>query len=101
MNKGKILIVPHHLSNMAGSFVELMKNRGFEPEFIDFNAEEPVNFSLKNYKALLVMGGMESANSSSPGMTKELNIIKDALALEMPYLGTCLGLQTLVKAIGG
>ena len=34
-------------------------------------------------------------------MQNELNLIRKALQLEIPYLGICLGLQTLVKAMGG
>jgi GMP synthase (glutamine-hydrolysing) len=56
---------------------------------------------LDDYKALVVLGGPDSANDETPKMTAELARIKEALDAGMPYLGICLGLQTLVKAAGG
>jgi len=57
--------------------------------------------SLDGYKALVVLGGPDSANDVTAKMTGELARIKEALNAGMPYLGICLGLQTLVKAAGG
>lgn len=56
---------------------------------------------LKNYKALIVLGGPDSANDTTPKMMREMAYIKESLALGLAYLGICLGLQTLVKAAGG
>lgn len=53
------------------------------------------------YAALVVLGGPDSANDGTPKMTEELLRIRKALSAGVPYLGICLGLQTLVKAAGG
>jgi len=57
--------------------------------------------SFDGYKALVVLGGPDSANDDTPKITSELARIKEALRAGMPYLGICLGLQVLVKAAGG
>ncbi len=57
--------------------------------------------SPTGYKALVVLGGPDSANDTTKKMTTELGQIKVALDAGIPYLGICLGLQTLVKAAGG
>ncbi|MCB1158844.1 MAG: type 1 glutamine amidotransferase, partial [Leptospiraceae bacterium] len=54
-----------------------------------------------NYKALVVLGGPDSANDDTGKMKIELSRIRDVIANKIPYLGICLGLQTLVKAAGG
>ncbi len=67
---------------------------------IELGKGEPFT-SPKGYKALVVLGGPDSANDNTPKMQQELQRIKEALDLKIPYLGICLGLQTLVKAAGG
>jgi GMP synthase (glutamine-hydrolysing) len=57
--------------------------------------------SPRNYAALVVLGGPDSANDTTPKMQQELLRIKKAVDLQIPYLGICLGLQTLVRAAGG
>jgi GMP synthase (glutamine-hydrolysing) len=53
------------------------------------------------YKALVVLGGPDSANDNSAKMTNELKQVAQAFAAGIPYLGICLGLQVGVKAAGG
>jgi len=48
-----------------------------------------------------VLGGPQGANDDNDIMHKELMRIKEAVTANIPYLGICLGLQTLVKAVGG
>jgi GMP synthase-like glutamine amidotransferase len=57
--------------------------------------------NLVGYKALVVLGGPDSANDTTPKMTKEREQIKYAVDNGLPYLGICLGLQVLVKVAGG
>jgi len=51
--------------------------------------------------ALIVLGGPDSANDRTPRMRAELEQVKIAVEAGTPYLGICLGLQVLVKALGG
>ena len=57
--------------------------------------------SLENIGALIVLGGPNSANDTDRNMGNELDLIRKIVNAEIPYLGICLGLQTLVKALGG
>jgi GMP synthase (glutamine-hydrolysing) len=54
-----------------------------------------------SYKAVVVLGGPDSANDTTPKMTAELAKITEIIDAGIPYLGICLGLQVLVKAAGG
>lgn len=74
------------------------ENVAFDLVDLDKGQEVP---ALDDYKALVVLGGPDSANDDTDKMTAELARIKEGLDAGIPYLGICLGLQTLVKAAGG
>lgn len=96
----KILIVKNVLREGSGLLGELLKERGIAQDVADLDTGDPFP-SPEGYAALVVLGGPDSANDQTTKMTGELDRIREALALRIPYLGVCLGLQTLVKAAGG
>ena len=49
----------------------------------------------------MTLGGPQSANDTDKAMRRELENLDTILDQEIPYLGICLGMQTLVKAAGG
>ncbi len=54
-----------------------------------------------DYRALIVLGGPDSANDETPKMLEEVIRVREAIEFGTPYLGICLGLQVAVKAMGG
>jgi GMP synthase (glutamine-hydrolysing) len=67
-------------------------------------ADLSIGSSVKSpgkYGAVIVLGGPDSANDKNKKMEGELALISEVLKSGIPYLGICLGLQTLVKAAGG
>lgn len=96
----KILIVKNISREGPGIIEALLKEQGIPYAIVDLDKGHAFPH-LKDYSALVVLGGPDSANDSTEKMKLELQRIKDALSLEIPYLGICLGLQTLVKAAGG
>jgi GMP synthase (glutamine-hydrolysing) len=52
----------------------------------------------RDYRALVVLGGPQSANDVTPVMQLQLRRIEAALHEEIACLGICLGMQCLVKA---
>ncbi|WP_346777249.1 methyltransferase domain-containing protein [Streptomyces sp. HNM0575] len=59
--------------------------------------------SLSGVEALVVMGGSRAAYSDDgfPTRRAELDLLRQALAAEVPVLGICLGAQLLAVAAGG
>jgi len=59
--------------------------------------------TIADFDALVVMGGPQSARSDEgfPTRRAELAMIAEAVALERPVLGVCLGAQLLAEATGG
>lgn len=95
------LLIIQNISREGPGLLEQVlrdENVSFDVVDLDQGQELPV---LDGYKALVVLGGPDSANDGSAKMTGELARIKEGLDANIPYLGICLGLQTLVKAAGG
>lgn len=58
---------------------------------------------LSRFSGLLIMGGPMSVNDEAdyPWLKVEDRLLKEALALDFPTLGICLGSQLIAKAAGG
>lgn len=57
--------------------------------------------SAKDYSGLVFMGGPMSVNDDFPWITVALELIREAVAEDIPVLGHCLGGQLISKALGG
>lgn len=53
------------------------------------------------YSGIVFMGGPMSANDELPWIAPALDLIRDAVAKDVPTLGHCLGGQLMSKAFGG
>jgi GMP synthase (glutamine-hydrolysing) len=100
LKMNKILIVRNERNEGAGLLYEVLKEQNIEADEIDLDGGDEFPSPL-NYKALIVLGGPDSANDTTTKMVAEIERLKEALAANIPYLGICLGLQALVKAAGG
>lgn len=96
----KILIGQNIEREGPGLLLKVISERGLPYEVIDFNDLKEIP-SLDNVAALVVLGGPDSANDTNQKMQTELELIKRSRELNLPFLGICLGLQTLVKVSGG
>lgn len=57
--------------------------------------------SPEHYAGLVFMGGPMSVNDDLPWIAPTLNLIRQAVAADIPVLGHCLGGQLIAKALGG
>jgi GMP synthase-like glutamine amidotransferase len=96
----EVLIVKNITREGPGLLETELKERGIGYTIIDLSQGQ--NFPpVENYRAVVVLGGSDSANDKNQKMGNELARIREAIAAHIPYLGICLGLQTLVKSAGG
>lgn len=96
----EVLLVKNITREGPGLLEEVLEERGVGYKIVDLHQGQ--NFPpVENYGAVVVHGGPDSANDENEKMEKELARIREAIAANIPYLGICLGLQTLVKAAGG
>lgn len=96
----KILIVKNITREGPGLLEEVLREHDIECNIVDL--EQGQEFPpVENYGAVVVLGGSDSANDKTEKMRNELARIGEVVGAKIPYLGICLGLQTLVKAAGG
>jgi len=96
----EILIVKNITREGPGLLEDLLKEQGIGYTVADLDSNEPFP-AVEQYGALVVLGGPDSANDETDKMRIELERIRESRTAQIPYLGICLGLQTLVKAAGG
>ena len=95
-----VLIIKNVAREEPGLLATVLDEHKISSDVVDLDKGDQLP-SLVGYKALVVLGGPDSANDTSDKMSNELERVKQALANGMPYLGICLGMQILVKAAGG
>lgn len=96
----EILIIKNITREGPGLLGDLLREMEINYKIIDLRkGEEPGN--IEEYSAVIILGGPDSANDDTPGMKRELALVRDVLAAGIPYLGICLGLQVMVRAAGG
>jgi len=99
MNKG-VLIVKNISREGPGLLEEVLNGKGITSTLIDLDEGDELP-DPSEFSAVFVLGGPDSANDETSKMKKELGWIQQVLEKKIPYLGICLGLQTLVKVSGG
>lgn len=100
MKKKDILILKNISREGPGLIEDVLMEHHLKHEIIEPERILQIK-SLENLGALIVLGGPNSANDTDIQMKSELTLIRKVINAEIPYLGICLGLQTMVKAYGG
>jgi GMP synthase-like glutamine amidotransferase len=96
----EILVIKNIVREDTGLLGNIIKELGITTKVIELSLSEKIP-SVERFGAVVVLGGPDSANDETPGMKNELTFIRKVLEAEIPYLGICLGFQTMVKAAGG
>jgi GMP synthase (glutamine-hydrolysing) len=96
----EILIIKNITREGPGIIEQILKDKDIKYTIADLSLSNSA-MSLKSYSAVVVLGGPDSANDQNKKMESELALISEVLNAGIPYLGICLGMQTLVKAAGG
>lgn len=96
----KALIIQNVSHEKPGFVGEILNENKLSFEVVDLGKGQEFP-NPKNYSAVFVFGGPDSANDDTTKMKSELARIQEALKNNIPYFGICLGIQTLVKAAGG
>lgn len=97
----KALILKNIFHENPGLVEKGLDQRGWLYDVIDLNDGEKIPSDGLSYQILIVLGGPASANDQTAIILEELEFIRLWANHGKPYLGICLGLQLLVKALGG
>ncbi len=96
------LIVTHLADRHTGLVRDTLQRAGLQT--VEWNPLDDARAPRRqDISGIVSLGGRESATAvdSSPFLTAEVELLRAALASELPILGMCLGAQLLAVAAGG
>lgn len=98
----KVLVCQHVAHEILGTFHPLLKEEGFRIRYINFSRHPHEKPTLQGYDGLILLGGPMNVDEEKkyPFLTHELKMIEEALQMEIPILGICLGSQLIAKTLG-
>jgi GMP synthase-like glutamine amidotransferase len=96
-----VAIFRHAAIEGPGYLAEFLDARQIPWRLIAIDAGEAVPQFAQAYSGLVFMGGPMSVNDDLPWIAPVLELIRDAVARDIPVLGHCLGGQLISKALGG
>jgi GMP synthase (glutamine-hydrolysing) len=99
----RILVFQHVPFEILGTLDGLFKNYGFRIRYVNFGRHPDAHPRLEGYDGLVVLGGPMSVDDVDrhPHLATEVGLLRQALDLDIPVLGICLGAQLIAKALGG
>jgi GMP synthase-like glutamine amidotransferase len=83
-----------------GHFAEWIDAHGLARRLIALDEGDPVPTDPRGFSGIAMMGGPMSANDDLPWSAALLDLVRGAVAADVPVLGHCLGGQILAKALG-
>ena len=96
-----ILIFRFSQTEGPGYLVRFLDREGLPWIQRNVDAGDDVPPSINGYAGLILMGGPMSVNDDLPWIPKVLDLIRQAVARDVPVLGHCLGGQLMSRALGG
>jgi GMP synthase (glutamine-hydrolysing) len=98
----RLLVFQHVAVETAGTLDPFLRRSGFRLRYVNFERTPDSDPDPRRYDGLVVLGGSMNVDETDafPHLNTEIEVLKEALAREMPILGICLGAQLLAAALG-
>jgi GMP synthase (glutamine-hydrolysing) len=96
----KILSIINIDIETLGTLEPLFRSDGFQIEEIKAQ-EHSIPINTHQYCGIVIMGGPMAVYDNLGYLTREQELIRNAVRNEVPVLGICLGSQLIAQAIGG
>ncbi|NOT16428.1 MAG: type 1 glutamine amidotransferase [Methylotenera sp.] len=96
-----IIIFKHVAHEGPGYLGDFLTEQQIPWHVVHTDALHTIPTSISSYSGVVLMGGPMSVNDDLPWIAPVLNLICEAVALDVPVLGHCLGGQLMSKALGG
>jgi GMP synthase-like glutamine amidotransferase len=96
-----IAIFRHFAVEGPGYLATLLDRHGLPWVLVAVDAGDPLPATAHHFSGLIFMGGPMSVNDDLPWIEHALNLIREAVAADIPVMGHCLGGQLMAKALGG
>lgn len=101
MTTKPVAIFRHSSGEGAGYFATFLDTHRIPHTLIAIDAGTTIPTRAEDFSGLCFMGGPMSVNDDLPWLPPSLQLIRDAVAQDVPVIGHCLGGQLMSKALGG
>lgn len=95
-----VIIFRHAVIEGPGFLATVLDEHAIPWRLVKIDEGELVPDSITGFSGMVLMGGPMSVNDDLPWIAPLLNLIKNAVRLDIPVLGHCLGGQLISKALG-
>lgn len=97
----RLLVFQHVPHEILGTFNPQLKEAGFRIRYVNFGRTPDAQPNISKYDGLIVLGGPMciSQRENYPHLDIEIAAIREAMDLNMPVLGICLGAQLIAAAL--
>lgn len=96
-----IAVFQHSALVAPGYFASFLDAHALPWRLVRVDLGEPVPADASAFAGLCFMGGEMSVNDDLPWIAPELGLIRQAVSLDIPVIGHCLGGQLMSRALGG
>lgn len=99
----KILVFQHVAHEPLGILDPMLREAKHRIRYVNFFRDPDAAPNLDGYKGLIVLGGPMNVDEIEkyPHLKTEIECIKQAIQMDIPILGICLGAQLIAHALGG
>ena len=95
-----VIIFRHAAVEGPGYLATFLESHQIPLHLVRIDQNEPLPLSIADYSGVVLMGGPMSVNDDLPWIPPLLDLIREAVAADIPVLGHCLGGQLISKALG-
>ena len=96
-----LLVFRHAPHEGPGYLADYLDRHGLSHRLVRVDQDDPIPSSIDAISGVVLMGGPMSVNDPLPWIPKVAELIRRAVAADVPVLGHCLGGQLISKALGG
>jgi GMP synthase (glutamine-hydrolysing) len=98
-----LLVFQHETTEGPGRLGAVLRDFGHHLQVVRTYAGDAIPATLADVDGVIILGGcMNTCDAPNlPWMQREIEIIKEAHAANIPVLGICLGAQLIAVALGG
>ena len=94
-----VIIFRHIECEGPGYLGDVLQRSQVDSQLVAIDRHDAMPDSVKDYSGVIIMGGPMSVNDDDAWITEETRLIRQAIDLNLPVLGHCLGGQFIARAL--